>query len=103
MTREDVQRKARALMNTAADGSGATDPERATAARLCNRLLESHGMTEADVPRVAAPRRAPAPVHRPFNPFDQVIITVNVGGFRGSFGAGTFVFSDGTTVTGFTE
>ena len=47
MTREDAKRKVRALLNTAAEGSGATEPERATAKRLAIKLIETHRLAEA--------------------------------------------------------
>lgn len=44
MRREDAARKVRALRATAAPGSGATDPERATAGRLADRMVAEHGL-----------------------------------------------------------
>lgn len=46
---DDVKRKVRGLLATAAEGSGATDPERATARRLADQLLLAHGLTTADL------------------------------------------------------
>lgn len=60
MTRDNALRKARALFNTAAEGSGATDAESATARVLALQLLAAHGMTEADAREVAA-KNIPAP------------------------------------------
>lgn len=44
MNQEDARRKVRALRATAAPGSGATDPERATAARLADKLTRENGL-----------------------------------------------------------
>lgn len=60
MTRENALRKVRALLNTAAKGSGATDSERETANRLADQLALAHGLND---PRREAP---------------EIIITFNV-------------------------
>lgn len=44
MTREDAVRKVRALRATATAGSGATEPERATAQRLADGLVARFGL-----------------------------------------------------------
>lgn len=70
MTREDAQRKVSALLNTAAAGSGATNPERATAKRLADKLTAEY--------RLGDPRREGP----------QITITVNdvwAGAFGTSF------------------
>jgi hypothetical protein len=53
MTREDAKRKVRALLNTAADGSGATRFERETARALAERMIERHGLDDAEPARGA--------------------------------------------------
>ena len=56
MTREAAARKARALLATAAAGSGATDPERSTARRLAEGLIRRHALTRADLLESPPPR-----------------------------------------------
>jgi len=59
----DVARKVKALLAVAADGSGATPAEAATAAALAAKLTTQHGLVSddfKDAPRAArAPRREP--------------------------------------------
>lgn len=49
----DIKRKVRSLLALAAAGSGGTDPERATARAMANKLMDTHGLREID----AAPQQ----------------------------------------------
>ena len=62
---ENVRRKIRALRATAAEGSGATEPERDTAKRLADKLMAEYGLDKIK------PRPAPA-FERPKGPKPDV-------------------------------
>lgn len=57
-TRGKVLDRVRKLLAVAAKGSGATEPERETAAKLAHNLMVAHGLTVEDLSE--KPKAAPA-------------------------------------------
>lgn len=89
-----IKRKIRSLLTLAAPGSGATDPERATAKSMADKLLAQHGLRESEIPLREVERRPPPP--------PVVEIVIHVGGFRqygAGFSFGGFGFGNGTNTT----
>lgn len=91
MTRADVLRKVRSLLALAALGSGATEPERASARDKADALMAAHGLREGDIPAREVARSVPPP------PVVQPFVRVFVGGFGFSFGFGDNSFNNATT------
>jgi hypothetical protein len=98
---EAIKRKVRSLLELAAPSSGATEPERATARAMADKLMAKHGLSEADVPRreVAARRPEPPPPPRQAFVFSAGMggIHINVGGYGSYASAG---ISDTTSTSG---
>lgn len=92
MTRADVLRKVRSLLALAALGSGATEPERASARSKADALMAAHGLREGDIPAREVARAVPPPP-----PVVQPFVRVFVGGFGFSFGVGDNSFNTATT------
>lgn len=93
MTRDtsDVKRRIRSLLEVAKSGSGATEPERATARGLADRLMAAHGWSETDIPQREVEKRPPPPP-----PKFYIFVGANDGGLGGfGFGGNT------STTTGF--
>lgn len=84
--RSDALRKLRACLALAAAGSGATEPERATARAMAGKLMAAYGLQEGD----ATPREVDCQASLP-PPF----VSIFVGGLgRFSFSTQS-VFNDG--------
>lgn len=92
---DKLKRRVRSLLEVARAGSGATEPERATARALAARILAAHGWTEADIPERLVARAAPPPPPPP--PPQSFRVVINIGGGFGGFGWNT---SDSTQTTG---
>ena len=81
----DIERKVRSLLAVAAEGSGATAPEAATARAMADKLMALHGLTESEIPKREVERRRPPPP-----PTQEFVVIVTAQGFGGfSFGGAT--------------
>lgn len=79
-TVEAVKRRVRSLLVLAAPGSGATEPERATARRLADKLMAAYGLHENEIPQRQVEKRPPPPPTPP-----EYAFVVNIGGFGFGF------------------
>ncbi len=82
---EGIKRKVRSLLELAAEGSGATEHERATARAMASKLMAKNDLVEADIPKRETERRMtpPPPSPRSFvSAFDFREVHISVGGFR---------------------
>lgn len=92
MTRDNALRKIKALLNTAAEGSRATDPERATAKALAHQLAARHGF------KIVPRGEKPTPPPPRMDPFSEGV-SIHVNGQPFSF---VFKFDQSTNSGGFT-
>lgn len=108
-SREDAIRKVLACLALAAPKSGATEPERATAKLMAEKLMLEHSIQAEDV-RASAPERFRPQPPEDVRPPENVTIVVNLGGvffqgrFRHNFAQGFSVFEgaefSGSNTTG---
>ena len=78
LDRDRLLRRIQRLLAVAAEGSGATGPERGTARGLADKLMAEHRLSEADVARGAVESASPAA--------GAWVVVVNVGNWN-VFGA----------------
>lgn len=69
-----IKQKIRCLLAVAAEGSGATIHERATARSLADQWMKKHGLTESDIPRAQVEIQRPDMVWQSQTPFESDII-----------------------------
>lgn len=93
MSIDDVKRKVRSLLTVAMAGSGATEPERATARQLAAQLMVKYGLNAWDIPERQVERLPPAP------PRPKWTVVVNVNGNNVRFNVGDFVWQDSSSGT----
>lgn len=88
-----IKRRIRSLLELAKPGSGATDPERASASAMADKMIAASGLTEADIPEREIERPQPPPPPPPPNRIVIRISSSDSTASSGGFGYWT-IFGD---------